>query len=237
MSWIFDRDTDEIQRVGEALRVRQQFRDPRAANISIGGQNALTTSFGPNGTSQVNVRDIPGYNTGINNLQQANTAANDRFGTLIGGLQSNQNPFIQARVRPFEEQAAEQVAGVQRSVGQRNIQGSLGNREIRNEQIRQEQGLSDQRALATQDSLATQLAAEAGRMNLGQEQLGIADAQLRGEFQNIQNAMEALQLGLSDQQQLTDQLTSPGSIGQTPIDSAGDIMALLRDLGILTGTV
>ena len=41
MSFLLEKDTDEIQRIGQALRVNQRFRAPREFGVNVGGERAV----------------------------------------------------------------------------------------------------------------------------------------------------------------------------------------------------
>jgi hypothetical protein len=231
MSFLFEQSPDKIQQTGKALRIPQTFRDPFEFGLDINGRRSLGfTQTGPT-SGNVDVAGAEGFQNSINNAQAGNTAATGRVGGLINRLQSNENPFIQARVRPFENLARENTAAVSRDVGRRGIQGSLGQNQISNARFEGGREVADQTSLATQEALGTQLAAEAERRGLGSEQLNIAQTQLQGELQNISAGMDALQTSLGNQKQTSAQLT--GSSVQTPGQDIGGILEILKELGIV----
>ena len=228
LSFLLEKDTDEIQRIGQALRVNQRFRAPREFGANIGGERAVGVGFDDSGFGTVNVRKTPGFSDNIGRVETANRAADSRFGTLIGDLSGNTNPYIRARVRPTEELVRQNVASVSRDVGRRNIQGSLGQNQIQNAQFLGAREVADQGALATTEAINSQLAAEAGRVGVGRETLDIAQAQLNDELQQINIAMDALSTSLGDQEQLSQMLSgTTADQVDTPINQGGDILVAL----------
>jgi len=230
MSDLFKQSTEEIQRIGNALKIDQNFRQPFQFGLNINGRRAAGFTGNSDG-GNVDVAGTPGFSSNMTSMQGNNTAANNRLGGLITGLQGNQNPFIQARVRPFQELARENTAAVTRDVGRRSIQGSLGQNQISNAKFLGGREVADQGVLATQESLGAQLAAEGTRLGVGEEAMGLANLQMKEEFQNIQTGMDALKTALANQVQTSTQLdqssanTTAGNIA-TGTDIIGEMIKL-----------
>ena len=224
MSELFKQSTEEIQRVGNALKIDQNFRQPFEFGLNINGRRAAGFTGNSDG-GNVDVAGTPGFGGQMASMRGNNTAANNRLGGLITGLQGNQNPFIQARVRPFQELARENTAAVTRDVGRRSIQGSLGQNQISNAKFLGGREVADQGVLATQESLGAQLAAEGTRLGVGEEAMGIADLRMKEEFQNIQTGMDALKTALENQVQTSTQLDeSSATTGAEDLGSLGKII-------------
>jgi hypothetical protein len=98
---------------------------------------------------------LPGYRSA---LTDASGLVQSRLGATRDELASNENPFIQARVNPLMARAAEGRGQISRSLTRRGLGGSslyssgMGNYDA---QVGREIG--DQKALATNDALASRI--------------------------------------------------------------------------------
>lgn len=228
MSALFERNTSEIRRVAGALTVPQEFRDPFNFNLDINGRRSLSFNRTGPASGDVSVAGPQNFDRDIGRVRDANIDAGGRFDTLISRLKSNENPFISARVRPAEEAARAGVADARLDVGRREIAGSIGQNQINNARFAGAREVADQGALATNDALSAQLAAEAGRLGIGEETLAIAESESQQELRDIQAGMEALQTALRNQEQTSTQLDSAAGFGgQTPLEDIDSIIGIL----------
>jgi hypothetical protein len=132
---------------------------------------------------------------------------------MLTDASGNQNPYIQARVRPLEEQFGRRRGELMRSLGQRGVMGSsFGDQSLNSFGIDSERALGDARSQATQEALTLQqqlnqlLGSGGGALRqsdmdmlLGQGQLnqGLAGvgSQLRSGDQNLSQAMASIAQG------------------------------------------
>jgi len=78
------------------------------------------------------------------------------MGELRGQLFTNRDPFMQARTRGLEQQQAQERGALQQDIGRRGLGGSSFSQQAQTVQsAAQQTQLSDQRALAVQDSIKT----------------------------------------------------------------------------------
>ena len=76
-----------------------------------------------------------------------------RMESLLGELESNQNPFIQARTAPFRRALERDLAGARRGFQRRGVSGGLVANTLATARAQGEAGISEQAALATQESI------------------------------------------------------------------------------------
>lgn len=206
MSFIFDRDLGEVRDAAKALSVPQTFRAPFKFNAATSGGSRL--SFDPTSSTEggVSITTAPGITNTLNLSKNENRKALGRFDGFRSSLDANENPFIQARVRPTQERVNQNVAAVARGNSLRGVSGSLANNEVNNAQIAGSREIADQTALATRENLAAKLEVEAGRLGIGDETLAIAGQELEIEMNAINAMLDSIKTGLANQQQLTTQL-------------------------------
>lgn len=153
-----------------------------------------------------------------------------RTGGMIKDLRSNANPFIQARVRPLQQNINERRMDLSRSMSQRGVQGSLANNELIKFDTAAQQQLADQRALATQDTLSALYQAEGLDQSVRGEVLTLADNYLKQDLAKLGLSLEGMKLALSGSQRQT----SGGS--QVSRESGGsDFGSVLSGIGSIVG--
>ena len=184
---------------GQALSSLQS-NDPQ-------GRQGLVDAMGNfrNLIGQAQNADPTGRNAMVDSLSNYRRMLTDASG--------NQNPYIQARVRPLEEQFGRRRGELMRSLGQRGVMGSsFGDQSLNSFGIDSERALGDARSQATQEALTLQqqlnqlLGSGGGALRqsdmdmlLGQGQLnqGLAGvgSQLRSGDQNLSQAMASIAQG------------------------------------------
>lgn len=157
---------------------------------------------------------------GLSRFDGQNQNQMQRIGNLISGLQSNNNPFIQARVNPMKDATANARADLSRSITQRGVVGSLGNNELIKFDNNANRQIGDAASLATQESLQSIFSAEGLANNLNEGQMKLANDYLQRDLAALGLNLQAAQLALSGRQfstpgntQTTKAETNPG-IGQ-----------------------
>jgi hypothetical protein len=132
-------------------------------NIQTGSGGISATPAGATVTLYPYARNL--YREGAGVLRDYGSVFRPAFDTAtglitedIGRMRSAENPFIQARVRPLEQQIATGRGQLQRGLSQRGVFGSLGATEMANYDLRTQAQLGDARAQATVEALNAELA-------------------------------------------------------------------------------
>ncbi len=118
---------------------------------------------------------------------------------ILGQLRGNQGAFIQARVRPFERQAAQTRARIEQGLSRRGISGSLLTNELAKFESQVNPTIADQRAIATQESLNAQnnllnqrFNQELSALGLSQEQINLLTGQAQLKTELIGRGLDAV---------------------------------------------
>lgn len=188
------------------------------------GYTSYGSSYAPGGLTRIDpsiramrhasLENLPGYRGGLmdayGGLQGQFGNQQAQFGDLYGRLQSNENPFIQARVNPLMARAAQGRGLLERSLARRGLAGSsLASGAISQFNVPMEREIADQRSIATQESLGAQRAVlqdmgglSTQRYNAALSQVqalqGLDSAQQEVAAQDLQQ--ELASLGLSQAQ-------------------------------------
>jgi len=184
---------------------------------ALGGNSSaqrLALGLGPIALAQ-NAADkrldaIPGgFSTPFSTVSDGNATIDPSIRSgqqdLLTGLQGNENRFIQARVRPFERQAARQRANISQGLQRRGLGGSsLATNELARFEGQINPLIADQQALATNESL---------------------QAQNQLLNQRFNQELAALGLGAQDVQLLTQQAQLKTDLLGRTIDATGKILA------------
>ena len=163
---------------------------------------------------------IPLYNETRQSQQQSRA----RIGGMISDLKSNQNPFIEARVRPFQQALDSRVADTTRAFAQRGVFGSLSENEISKTRFLGEQAIGDERAKATDEALGKLFDAEASLRGINQDEIGLAETQMKDELLRLGLSLDAWNAAMGNRKQLT-QVAGGTTTTQQPIDILGGIAA------------
>lgn len=155
------------------------------------------------GPTNVQISGDQGTSDAYGRFLSGNAASKNRLGSMITNLQSNQNPFIQARVKPLEQAFNERRGILQRGLTQRGVTGSLANNELLKFDRESQSTIADQRALATNESLNALLGAETANMNLNDNELEFVRTRLSEELGLLGLNMTALNLIRGDVRPLT----------------------------------
>ena len=139
----------------------------------------------------------PDAYAGLERFAQGNQAGIGRINSLIGRLNSNENPFIQARVSPLENEIANRRDDLTRQLSQRGVVGALGNNELMKFNAQSDRQLGEARALATNDALGSLMQAEGVAGNLNRGEMDLANQYLQRDLQSLGLDMNAVQMALS----------------------------------------
>lgn len=155
-----------------------------------------------------------------------------RTNNLMGRLGSNMNPFIEARVRPLEEQFANTRGQLERGLNQRGVFGSLANNEMLKFDTEANRQMADQRALATNEALNAMMANEQLFQGLNQDELNLVGTRLKEDLGTLGLSLEALRLIRGDIRQ-----TSQVAGGTNTQTSRGgfDLGSVLGGVGTIMG--
>lgn len=198
----------------------------RNLSVKFGGRNALSTTGG--GTN-VNVGfGASGLRKIISGpVRSSLRDSRRRIGGVIDRLNANENPFIQARVRPAEQAQAERVADVTRGLGRRNVTGSLATNEINKTRFLGDQFVNDQRAIATDETLSALLNAESSIRGLNQDETQMTEILMRDELARLGLGAELLRMSMPQ---------TFVSGGGTSTRTSGDVLGTIGDIVTLGST-
>ncbi len=200
---IYSADKARSSANSQADQARQLALLPRSTQYgSSVNPSAGTSIIDPSirGMREASLSGIPGYKQQYSN---AIGSLNSGLGGILGQLQSNQNPFMQARVNPLLQQQAQQQGALATSNNLRGIAGSsFGNQAMTNLNTDYGRAIGDQGALATQESLGAQTGImgnlyTANVGNIGQ-QFGMDQQYSNVADQNLAQELSALGLSQAD---------------------------------------
>lgn len=200
---IYSGERANKQAQNQANQANQLATLPRKTNYGSSVNPGAGTSFidpSIRALRESSLTGIPGYKA---QYGAALGQLNSGLGGVLGQLQSNQNPYIQARVNPLLQQQAKDQGALQQSNVLRGISGSsFADQSMTNLNTDYGRAIGDAGALATQESLGGQTgimgnlyAANVG--NIGQ-QYGMDQQYANVANQNLQQELAALGLSQAD---------------------------------------
>lgn len=213
--------------VSQAGSAPIQYSSPQGFFSNIPGGRQISA-----GPTAVQISADIGNRNAYSRFAQNNAAAKNRLGSMITNLQSNQNPFIQARVNPYQQAMNERRGLLSRDLSRRKVQGALANNELIKFDREAQAGLADQRALATNESLNSLLNAETANMNLNQDELNLVKARLSEDLALLGLNMTALNLIRGDVRQLNQ---VAGGTSTERASGGQDLGSILGGVGAIMG--
>jgi hypothetical protein len=207
---------------------------PLSSGASSINRRAGTVSLDPSirALRDSTLANIPGYRS---NLNTAYGDFSGRLGSIYGGLQGNQSPFIQARVNPLLQQQAQQTGQLQTSLGMRGLSGSsFGDQALTNLNTDYGRAIGDQAALATQDTLNAQTGV-AGQMfnaaGANNQQNMALDTSIQGTAgQDLAQELSALGLAPADIGAILNSGVLAGNAGQNYASNIGQSIGSMGNL-------
>lgn len=145
------------------------------------------------------LKNLPGYR---NTLTQSYGMLDQNLGDIRNTFASNTNPYIQARVNPLLESGARQRGSLTQGLARRGIFGPLASQSMDTFESSLSRQEADQRALATNEQLASLLGIDTQRFNAAlsnvQALQGLDQAQQSVAAQNLAQELAALGLSQAD---------------------------------------
>lgn len=126
-----------------------------------------------------------------------------RIQGLSDSLAGNRNPFIQARVDPLQQEINQRFASTREDLARRGVMGGIADNELNKVLFQGQRELGNARALATQEGLNAQLAAEGQLIGANDAVLQAAQQGLKEELSRLGVDLTALELSQGNQLQST----------------------------------